>query len=218
MEHSTRERTRVCLRRGSAVALLLAFATATLGHAAPITVTNSLRTLQEESALQQRVLEAKRLEAEKRSQQPQAALSYAKYSDAELTELGTQWEQLSIAQRRALLAEVKLLMARDRGRSGVLKIRTTRQYGVVRKPDGTTGRLERRVVRLVPARPDGKTPTTVNGESGNQRGAQGHGTARVTFGIGFERRQRKPSEEAKQPVEHNPPVLKASGPKIAPEK
>ncbi len=210
------------------MALLFAFATATLAHAAPITVTNSLRTLQEESALQQRVLEAKRLEARKleanrleaelRSEQSKAAASYAKYSDAELTELGTQWEQLSVAQRRALLAEVKLRMARDRGRSGVLKIRTTRQYGVVRKPDGTTVRLERRVVRLVPARPDGKTPKTVNGEPGNQRGAQGRGTARVTFGIGFERRQRKPSEEAKQPVEHNPPVLKASGPKIAPQK
>ena len=108
--------------------------------------------------------------------QPSYAPSYAEHSDAELTELGTQWEQLSAVERRALLSEVKLRMARDRGRSGVLKIRTTRQYGVVRQADGTTVRVQRQVVRVVP----------VPSRSGNR--AAGN-AGRVTFGIGFERRQ-----------------------------
>ena len=123
-------------------------------------------------------------------------VSYSKYSDAELTELGTQWEALSADERRALLAEVKMRMARDRGRSGILKIRTTRQYGVVRKPDGTTVRVQRRVVRVVPVVP---------------------GTGRVTFGTGFENRH-DPASRGKQapppvqaePDHRRPPIMQAS--------
>lgn len=124
-------------------------------------------------------------------------VSYSAFSDAELTELGTRWEALSVDERKALLAEVKMRMARDRGRSGVLKIRTTRQYGVVRKPDGTTVRVQRQVVRVVPVGPGG----------------------RVTFGVGFEQRHQQPTtdneaagelaeEEAASP--QKPPVMRAS--------
>ena len=121
-------------------------------------------------------------------------VSYGEYSDAELTELGTQWEALSADERRALLAEVKMRMARDRGRSGILKIRTMRQYGVVRKPDGTTVRVQRRVVRVVPVVP---------------------GSRRVTFGTGFENRHDPTSRNKQAPPvqvepEHRPPIMQAS--------
>jgi hypothetical protein len=134
--------------------------------------------------------------------EPAKPVSYGTYSDAELTELGTRWESLSVDERKALLAEVKMRMvktrmARDRGRSGVLKIRTTRQYGVVRKPDGTTVRVQRQVVRVVPVAPSG----------------------RVTFGMGFEQRHQQPSA-AEAPADQQPeegasiqrktPVLRAS--------
>ncbi len=129
-------------------------------------------------------------------------VSYSTFSDAELTELGTRWETLSVEERKALLAEVKMRMvktrtARGQGRSGVLKIRTTRQYGVVRKPDGTTVRVQRQVVRVVPVGPGG----------------------RVTFGVGFERRHQQPSTDteatdalAEDEVQsrQKPPVVRAS--------
>ena len=116
-------------------------------------------------------------------------VSYATLSDADLTQMGTRWETLTAEERRALLQEVKQRMARDRSRQGGLKIRTTRQYGVVRKADGTTVRVERQIVRVVPANP-------------NRAG-------RVTFGMGFERRQQPQAVQESADRVQQPPDASA---------
>ncbi len=61
-----------------------------------------------------------------------ALVSYANASDERLTELAAQWDGLTPNERRALLSEMKMRMARKRGAArGVLHIRLTRRYGAV---------------------------------------------------------------------------------------
>ena len=68
------------------------------------------------------------------SQDP-PAVSYADASDEQLTALAARWDELAAAERRALLSEVKMRMARRQvGTKGVLSIRLTRRYGAV--PEG----------------------------------------------------------------------------------
>jgi len=116
---------------------------------------------------------------------PSTRISYQNATDVELKALGARWEFLSAPERRALLAEVRLRMARDRGGSTRVRIQATRQFGVVRKPDGTTIRVERRIIRLIPAE-------------------QGYGT-------GFEQRV---GQDARQPSEGAPGQTGASGQKL----
>jgi len=99
------------------------------------------------------------------------AVSYADASDEQLTALAARWDSLGAAQRRALLSEVKMRMARSQGlakggsANGVLRIRLTRRYGTV--PHGrTAGQLHFRLE----ARP-------ANAEE---------------FGVGFEQRAGQP--------------------------
>ena len=93
-------------------------------------------------------------------------VSYRQHSDQELTALTAQWDDLNDAQRSALLREVKLRMAQNRGPERGLSIRTQRRYGRVVR-DGRVIRFEtRQIVRVTP------------GGSGT-RG----------YGHGFERRQ-----------------------------
>ncbi|MCY3794580.1 MAG: hypothetical protein OXG51_09425 [Gammaproteobacteria bacterium] len=67
------------------------------------------------------------------SQDP--SVSYADASDEQLTALAARWDELAAAERRALLSEVKMRMARRQvGTNGVLSIRLTRRYGAV--PEG----------------------------------------------------------------------------------
>jgi len=117
---------------------------------------------------------------------PQASPhAYAEKTDQELTELTAQWDSLDDTQRGALLTEVKMRMARSKGRDGVIRIRTQRRYGrIIRKSDGSVVRIETRVVRLRPVRP---------GEE--------------SYGVGFE--QRAARKEAEQ---ETPPVLTVKGP------
>lgn len=64
----------------------------------------------------------------------QQAVSYANASDEELTALGAHWNDLSADERRALLSEVKMRMARARSQgsaAGVLRIKLRRRYGTV---------------------------------------------------------------------------------------
>ncbi len=82
---------------------------------------------------------------------PSTQVSYAQATDQELKTLGAQWALLSAPERRALLAEVRLRWARDRNGSTRVRIQATRQFGVVRQPDGTTIRVERRIIRMFPA-------------------------------------------------------------------
>jgi hypothetical protein len=82
---------------------------------------------------------------------PSTPISYTDATDAELRTLGARWGYLSAAERRALLAEIRLRMVRDNGGSTRVRIQATRQFGVVKRPDGTTIRVERRIIRMIPA-------------------------------------------------------------------
>ncbi len=81
---------------------------------------------------------------------PSNLISYANATDLELKSLGEQWAMLSAPERRALLAEVRMRWARDHKGSTRVRIQATRQFGVVRQPDGTTIRVERRIIRMFP--------------------------------------------------------------------
>ena len=113
------------------------------------------------------------------------AHAYAEKTDLELTHLTAQWDALEDAQRRALLTEVKMRMARSKGREGVIRIRTQRRYGrIIRNSDGSVVRIETRVVRVRPSLP----------------GAE-------SYGAGFE--QRASRKEAEQ---QTPPILTVKDP------
>jgi hypothetical protein len=95
---------------------------------------------------------------------------YSRYTHHQLTQLGARWDELDDVERRALLQEVKLRMARQKGSKQVLQIRTQRRYGrLVRRSDGKVLRIETQVVRVA--------PVTVRPE-----------TPERSFGVGFERR------------------------------
>ena len=103
---------------------------------------------------------------------------YASKSDEELTTLAAQWETLDADQRRALLTEVKMRMARQRGPDGTIRITFQRRYGrIIRNPDGSVVRIETNVVRVRP------------GPAGNQ-----------TYGVGFEQRRSGSQQEEQPPV------------------
>jgi hypothetical protein len=94
---------------------------------------------------------------------------YAEKSDQQLTELAAAWDDLDAQQRGALLSEVKLRMVRQRSPGGVILVRSSRRYGrIIRQPDGSVLRIERRVVRVQEVDVD-ELP-------------------RSGFGVGFERR------------------------------
>lgn len=95
---------------------------------------------------------------------------YAGRSDDELTALAADWDALDRHQRRALLTEIKLRMARNGERKGVIHIRTERRYGrIIRQSDGRVIRIETQVVRVRPVNPEDLK-------------------ARQSFGVGFEHR------------------------------
>ena len=61
-------------------------------------------------------------------------VSYATATDEELTALSAHWNDLAPDERRALLSEVKMRMARARSQgaaTGVLSIKLRRRYGAV---------------------------------------------------------------------------------------
>lgn len=113
----------------------------------------------------------------KRDNSQDTPVSYADASDEQLTALAARWDELAAAERRALLSEVKMRMARrEAGANGVLSIRLTRRYGAV--PEGrTAGQLRIRV---------------------------GTGKANAKeFGVGFEQRAGQPQAadpEASEPT------------------
>ena len=82
---------------------------------------------------------------------PSHAISYATATNAELDALGSRWGYLSAPERRALLGEVRRRMTQNNGGSSRVRIQATRQFGVVQRPDGTTIRVERRIIRMIPA-------------------------------------------------------------------
>ena len=124
---------------------------------------------------------------------------YSKKTHHELTELSTRWDELDSAQRRALLQEVKLRMARSKGAENVLTIRTQRRYGrIVRKSDGRVLRIETQVVQVRPARPQAAD-------------------VQPGFGVGFERRAESDEQPAKsqdlpvtEGIKKSPPVVRVN--------
>ncbi len=95
---------------------------------------------------------------------------YGDHSDEELTELAAHWDSLNRHQRRALLTEMKLRMARKGANKEVIHIRTERRYGrIISQPDGQVIHIETQVVHVRPVDPD---------ELKDQQ----------SFGVGFEQR------------------------------
>ena len=93
---------------------------------------------------------------------------YSKLTHHQLTKIGARWDQLGDSERRGLLNEVKLRMARQKGSERTLRIRTQRRYGrIVRRSDGQVLRIETKVIQVAPVR---RNPTE------------------RSFGVGFERR------------------------------
>lgn len=110
-------------------------------------------------------------------------------TDQELTELTARWGDLSPAERRILLAEVRTRMQARRQQTRALpKVRVTRRYGrIVRKEDGTV------VVQTQVIDPEGR-------QTVSERPARARRKGRVTFGFGFEGRvRRQNSAQPNQP-------------------
>jgi hypothetical protein len=105
--------------------------------------------------------------------------TYTEKTDQELTELAAQWDDLSDTERRALLIEVKLRMARGSNPEGVIRILTRRRFGrIIRQPDGSVVRIEAEVVQIGPEQP-----------------------AVGSYGVGFEQRAaRKDAEQEPPPI------------------
>lgn len=116
---------------------------------------------------------------------------YSEYTHHDLTELGARWNELSDAERRELLREVKVRMAQQKNGEGVLMIRTQRRYGrIYRNSDGRVLRIETQVVRVQPLESASDAP---------QRG----------FGVGFERRTATTvTENAPSVAPEAPPVVR----------
>ncbi|MCR9259200.1 MAG: hypothetical protein NXH95_05730 [Pseudomonadaceae bacterium] len=128
---------------------------------------------------------------------PQEQLSQedlSQRSDTELTALTAQWSQLSPEQRRRLLAEVRGRMVNSRQARRPQGVVVQRRYGrVVRKSDGSVV-VQTRVVQIRPRQDprisaSGK-PNSASGKLNHHETAQ----PRVTFGIGFEQRTRRPEQ------------------------
>ena len=101
---------------------------------------------------------------------------YAAASDRELTKIGARWDDLSLAERSALLKEVKLRMAQRKDRDGVLTIRTQRRYGRV-YGGGQYLKIETKVVRITSQRPEQASPGSGFGVGFEHRSAQVAGHA-----------------------------------------
>lgn len=100
---------------------------------------------------------------------------YAAKSDKELTAMSAQWQELPRLDQQVLLREVKMRMARQRGRKGSVQIRTERRFGrLLRQADGSVVRVETRVVQVRPA---------TKGEQASQVQVRKSG-----YGTGFGRR------------------------------
>lgn len=129
-------------------------------------------------------LAADRAAAEERA----AADRYERLSDERLTALAADWDELDRHQRRALLTEMKVRMARNGKRGDVIHIRTERRYGrIVRQPDGRLVRIETQVVHV--------RPLDLDDPEG-----------RHSFGVGFEQRvARREERRAETPATENAP-------------
>jgi hypothetical protein len=136
-----------------------------------------------------------------------SASLYADKTDQELTDLAAHWDELSAEERRHLLSEVKLRMVRQKKADGVIRVRTARRYGrIIRQPDGSMLRIERKVVQI----------REMDADDLPQSG----------FGIGFERRHQReegtrtvaagsePGDDVERPQPADVPVAPAKRPPV----
>lgn len=123
---------------------------------------------------------------------------YGDYSDQQLNALAADWDSLDRHQRRALLTEMKLRMARKDADHSVLHIRTERRYGrLIRKSDGRVIHIETQVVHVRPVRPE------------DLKGRQ-------SFGIGFEHRVARQRERLVSAPAGAAPAASESNPESLP--
>lgn len=121
------------------------------------------------------------------------ASSLKTLSDEALTQLSADWANLTPAERRSLLTEVKLRMARQRDAQTARapKIVATRRYGrVIRNADGEVVRIETQVVRQV-LNPGDQAPA---------------------YGAGFDRRQSPVSDSSRSSAANQPPAVEQRPP------
>lgn len=131
-------------------------------------------------------------------------------SDASLTEMAGNWDNLSASDRRKLLSEVQRRMDRQRARrsaaaarraaapagtplqarEGTLRIRTERRFGrKIRQADGSVVTISGRVVQERPASPGSGSQAAASVSAPATASASVPATAsRPRFGVGFERR------------------------------
>jgi hypothetical protein len=134
-------------------------------------------------------------------------------SDASLTEMAGDWDNLSASDRRKLLSEVQRRMDHQRARrsaaaarraaaqagdpaqarEGTLRIRTERRFGrKIRQPDGSVVTISGRVVQERPATAGSgaaNAAATASRPSPATASRPSPATAsRPRFGVGFERR------------------------------
>ena len=111
-----------------------------------------------------------------------AAEAISALSDAELTALSVHWSQLSAEQRRVLLKTVRTrMLLTDRAAKGSSPLKPQRRFGrVVRQRDGSVVSIETRVFR-------------------SADGTRGSISRRMTFGAGFEQRQRSAQQAPADP-------------------
>lgn len=129
-------------------------------------------------------------------------------SDASLTEMAGDWDNLSASDRRKLLSEVQRRMDRQRARNtaaaarraaaqssaaqpareGTLRIRTERRFGrKIRQPDGSVVTISGRVVQNRHATPPAGSSASAPA-SANRAPVVRARSSRPRFGVGFERR------------------------------
>lgn len=121
-------------------------------------------------------------------------------SDEELTALTAQWGQLSAAERRVLLAEVRGRMQQKRRAAQVTpRVKVTRRYGrIIRKPDGSVVVQTHVIGPAADASQEAQSQTHLRASEQmppNTEGQRPQQGVRITFGFGFERRGRASAAE-----------------------
>ncbi|MFK7914135.1 MAG: hypothetical protein AB8B93_09495 [Pseudomonadales bacterium] len=140
--------------------------------------------------------------ADRAANAPSPTVDLRQSSDAALTTMASNWDELDAATRRTLLREMQRRMAAARqGRSpsravvpisGTLQIRSERRFGRrVRQSDGSLVTIETRVVQ-VRKRPETVAGNVAGNVAGDQAGISaekvGQSRSATPFGLGFEQR------------------------------
>lgn len=170
---------------------------------APKVVPSASELASARAAAQAKAVAQSQKQAELRAQVKALVRVYAAKSDVELTNLSAQLQELPRLDQRVLLREVKMRMARQRGRKGSVQIRTERRFGrLLRQADGSVVRVETRVVQVRPATKDEQTSQVRVRKSG--------------YGTGFGRRAVQDTQAAPAKADTQPEPQTEQRPAPAP--